>query len=173
VKWTNFGLVLISLSHRVCLLSMMIRKSISNGNNVMYYAWSPASTYCETEFEVWTCIYAHDFQKDQLMKITTFDWFMWRAFNSLSLCAIQFFRLMVYVWNVVCLAILPSWCFPFCQVQIAKRKAPINCTSLSFFINILHVYGCFSYCPTIFCNIIDCPMPKIYSLLHLQLIHWP
>jgi len=51
------------------------------------------------------------------------DWFRWRAFNSLSLYAIQFLRFMgalssgIYVWNVVCLAVLPSWRFPFCQVQ--------------------------------------------------------
>jgi hypothetical protein len=57
---------------------------------------------------------------------------------------------------------LPSWCFPFCQLQIAKRRAPLNCTSLSIFINSLHVYGCSSYCPT-FSRIIDCPLPKIYS----------
>jgi hypothetical protein len=59
----NFGLVLTSQSWS--MFAQHDDKSISNGNNVMYYEWSPASTYCETEFEVWTCINAHDFQKDQ------------------------------------------------------------------------------------------------------------
>jgi len=48
----NFGLVF-DLSQSQSLFAEHDEKSISNGNNnIMYYEWSPASTYCETEFEV-------------------------------------------------------------------------------------------------------------------------
>jgi hypothetical protein len=48
----NFGLVF-DLSQSQSLFAEHDEKSISNGNNnIMYYEWSPASTHCETDFEV-------------------------------------------------------------------------------------------------------------------------
>jgi hypothetical protein len=59
----NFGLVF-DLSQSQSLYAQHDEKSISNGNNnIMYYEWSPASTNCETEFEVFEAADLHMISK--------------------------------------------------------------------------------------------------------------
>jgi hypothetical protein len=53
------------------------------------------------------------------------DWFRWRPFNSLSLSIFQVYGCspLVYVWNVVCLAILPSLMLPILPGSNCQKES--------------------------------------------------